>query len=166
VKEPEVTVTAGTMPPGAHSPDLLPAGRITIVHRITKRRGVRQFVKFGIVGASGFAVNLAVFSLLQHVTPLAMQHARYTLNFSLAFLSGGVSNYFLNRIWTFRSSGHAVVQGVQFLTVSGIALVVGLIVSHVAEPYFGPGHRTWFLATLSGIVVNFFVNKYWTFRES
>ena len=146
--------------------NLLPASRVTLVQRIAKRRGVRQFVKFGIVGASGFAVNLGVFSILQHFTPLAMQHDRYTLNFSLAFLSGGVSNYFLNRIWTFRSSGHAVVQGVQFLTVSLIALIVGLVASHVAEPYFGPGHRTWFLATMSGIVVNFFVNKYWTFRES
>ena len=41
------------------------------------------------------------------------------------------------------------------------ALVAGWIVA----PYFGHGHKTWFLATLSGIVVNFFVNKYWTFRS-
>lgn len=136
-----------------------------LVQRITSRRGVRQFVKFGIVGASGFVVNLIVFSILQHYTPLAEQRARYTLNFSLSFLSGGLSNYFLNRIWTFRASGHAMLQGVQFLSVSMIALAVGLVVSHLAQPYLGPGHRTWFLATLSGIVVNFFVNKYWTFRE-
>ncbi len=140
--------------------------RVAFVQRIARRRGVRQFVKFGIVGASGFVVNAAVFTILQHYTPLADQAARYTWNFSLAFLSGGISNYFLNRAWTFRSSGHAVVQGVQFLTVSAIALIVGLIVSHLAQPHLGPGHRTWFLATVSGIVVNFFVNKYWTFREA
>ena len=137
----------------------------TFVHRLTRRRGVRQFVKFGIVGASGFVVNLVIFTLLQHATPLDQQKAHYTLNYSIAFLSGGVSNYFLNRVWTFRSSGHAVVQGMQFIAVSAIALVVGLIVSHFVEPHFGPGHKTWFLATVSGIVVNFFVNKYWTFRE-
>ncbi|MBD5657092.1 MAG: GtrA family protein [Candidatus Eremiobacteraeota bacterium] len=137
-----------------------------LVRRIAERRGVRQFVKFGIVGASGFVVNLIVFSLLQHaMQTVDVQQQRYTENFSIAFLSGGVSNYFLNRIWTFRSSGHAVLQGMQFLAVSAIALAVGLIVSHFAEPYFGPGHKTWLLATLSGIVVNFFVNKYWTFRE-
>lgn len=146
--------------------DVLPADRITLVHRIARRRGVRQFVKFGIVGASGFIVNAVVFTVLQQYTPKADQAARYTLNFSLAFLSGGISNYFLNRAWTFRSSGHALVQGVQFLTVSAIALGVGLAVSNVAKPYLGPGHRTWFLATLSGIVVNFFVNKYWTFRDT
>jgi putative flippase GtrA len=137
----------------------------TFVQRIAQRRGVRQFVKFGIVGASGLIVNLIVFSVLQHYTPVEMQRGRYPINFSVAFLSGGLSNYFLNRVWTFRASGHAVVQGMKFIAVSGVALAVGLIVSHYATPYLGPGHKTWFLATLSGIVVNFFVNKYWTFRE-
>ncbi len=131
-----------------------------------QRRGVRQFVKFGIVGASGFVVNLIVFTLLQRMTPPAEHAAKYSLFFSIAFLSGGVSNYFLNRVWTFRATGHAVVQGIQFLTVSAIALIVGLTVSHFAEPYIGSGHRTWLLATVAGIVVNFFANKYWTFRPA
>jgi putative flippase GtrA len=71
----------------------------------------------------------------------------------------------LNRIWTFRASGHAMVQGLQFITVSLIALGVGLGVSQLLLPYFGPGHRTWFLANVSAIGINFLVNKYWTFRE-
>jgi putative flippase GtrA len=29
----------------------------------------------------------------------------------------------------------------------------------------GKGHKLWFLSTCAGIVVNFFVNKYWTFRS-
>jgi putative flippase GtrA len=136
-----------------------------LLKRLRERRGVRQFVKFGIVGASGFIVNLAVFTLLQHYTPVEERTARYMWLFSISFLSGGVSNYFLNRIWTFRSTGHVGRQAVQFLTVSAIALVVGLIVSKIVTPWLGAGHRTWFLATLSGIVVNFFINKYWTFRE-
>ncbi len=137
----------------------------TLVGRIAQRRGVRQFVKFGIVGASGFVVNLAIFTVLQHFTPKELQSSRFTLNYSVSFLSGGVSNYFLNRIWTFRSSAHALKQGMQFIGVSVIALVVGLTVSHFTEPYLGASHKTWLVATLSAIVVNFFVNKYWTFRE-
>jgi putative flippase GtrA len=133
---------------------------------LTQRRGVRQFVKFGIVGASGLLVNFVIFTLLQHATPVIEQRARYNLNYSIAFLSGGVSNYFLNRAWTFRATGHALWQGVQFLTVSAIALAVGLGVSAIAKPYLGPSHKTWLLATLAGILVNFFVNKYWTFRPA
>jgi putative flippase GtrA len=141
-------------------------GSIRPLEAFLRNRGVRQFVKFGIVGASGFIVNLIVFTWLQQTVPKAERAARYSILFSIAFLSGGVSNYFLNRIWTFRATGDTLVQGMQFLTVSCIALIVGLIVSHFAQPFLGTGHRTWFLATFSGIVVNFFVNKYWTFRTA
>ena len=122
-------------------------------------------MKFGIVGASGFLVNLIIFTLLQRVVPNHDRAQQYDLIYSVAFLSGGVSNYYLNRVWTFRSSGHAMREGAQFLTVSLMALAVGLIVSALVSPSFGRGHRTWFLANVAGIFVNFFVNKYWTFKH-
>jgi len=133
--------------------------------RVQQRRGVRQFVKFGIVGASGFLVNLVIFTLLQRVVPNHQAAGPYYAIYSIAFLGGGVSNYFLNRVWTFRSTGHAGKEAAQFLSVSVLALVVGLVVSALVAPWLGHGHKTWFLATVSGIVVNFFVNKYWTFRS-
>jgi putative flippase GtrA len=137
----------------------------SLLRRVRERRGVRQFVKFGIVGASGFVVNLIIFTLLQRVVPNHTAAGPYYAVYSIAFLSGGVSNYFLNRVWTFRSTGHAGKEAAQFLSVSVMALLVGLVVSAIVAPYLGHGHRTWFVATLSGIVVNFFVNKYWTFRS-
>jgi dolichol-phosphate mannosyltransferase len=132
---------------------------------IANRRGVRQFVKFGIVGASGFLVNLAIFTVLQRLDPNHTEALHYNVLYSLSFLAGGVSNYWLNRVWTFRSTGHAVREGTQFLTVSVIALAVGLVVSAIVAPWIGHGHRTWFIATVAGILVNFFVNKYWTFKH-
>ena len=133
--------------------------------RVSERRGVRQFVKFGIVGASGFIVNLVAFTLLQRVVPNHSDAGPYTAIYSIAFLAGGVSNYFLNRAWTFRSSGHVGKEGAQFMAVSVMALLVGLGVSALVAPELGRGHKTWFLGTVAGIVVNFFVNKYWTFRS-
>ncbi len=133
---------------------------------IAQRRGVRQFIKFGIVGASGFIVNLIAFTLLQRVVPNHDQALQYNVIYSIAFLAGGVSNYYLNRIWTFRSTGHAVREGAQFMSVSLIALAVGLLVSAVVGPYLGHGHRTWFIATVAGIFVNFFLNKFWTFKHA
>ncbi|HZY96525.1 MAG TPA: GtrA family protein [Candidatus Cybelea sp.] len=129
------------------------------------RRGVRQFLKFGIVGASGFIVNLIVFTLLQRVVPNHTRPLQYDVIYTIAFLTGGVSNYYLNRIWTFRSAGHPVREGAQFLSVSILALIVGLVVSALVAPRLGHGHRTWFVATVAGIFVNFFLNKYWTFRH-
>lgn len=133
---------------------------------ITGRRGVRQFVKFGIVGASGFLVNLIVFTLLQRVDPEHAQPLHYYVLYSIAFLSGGVSNYWFNRVWTFRSTAHAMHEGAKFMAVSLIALVVGWIASALVAPYFGHGHKTWFVATVAGIFVNFFINKYWTFTNN
>jgi len=137
----------------------------TLLERVKGRRGVRQFVKFGIVGASGFLVNFVIFTVLQRLVPNHTAAAQYYTIYSVSFLAGGVSNYFLNRSWTFRSSGHAGKEGAQFLSVSVLALGVGLVVSALVSPYLGRGHKTWFLATCAGIVVNFFINKYWTFRS-
>jgi putative flippase GtrA len=132
---------------------------------LAQRRGVRQFIKFGIVGASGFLVNLVIFTILQRVVPNHASTVPYLTIYSIAFLSGGVSNYFLNRAWTFRSTGHVALEGISFLGVSVLALIVGLIVSQAVAPWFGHGHKTWFIATVAGMFVNFFVNKYWTFRS-
>jgi putative flippase GtrA len=134
----------------------------SIVSKITQRRGVRQFVKFGIVGASGLVVNLIVFTLLQKTTPWP-----FWLIFSIGFMVGGLSNYFLNRVWTFRSEGHAAREGLQFLLVSFLALLLGNLTGWVLK---GPlaihhDHTVWFLSTLSGMLLNFFANKYWTFRS-
>jgi putative flippase GtrA len=126
---------------------------------------MRQFVKFGIVGASGFLVNLIVFTLLQRVVPSHAQPVPYYVIYSVSFMAGGVSNYYLNRVWTFRSTGHAMKEGAQFLSLSVVALLVGLIVSALVAPWLGHGHKTWFVATVAGIFVNFFLNKYWTFKH-
>ena len=129
---------------------------------IAQRRGVRQFVKFGVVGASGFIVNFVVFTVLQRFTALPL-----LVDNSVGFMAGGVSNYFFNRVWTFRSTGHAAKEGAQFLTVSFLALLVSDAVFYILiHPLrIHHYHTVWFVATLSSVFVNFFVNKYWTFRH-
>jgi dolichol-phosphate mannosyltransferase len=143
-------------------PGMEAAQRRRFVQRLTERRGIRQFVKFGIVGASGTIVNLVIFTLLQRLTGNPVW-----VDFSIGFMFGGVSNYFLNRAWTFRSSRHAGREGAQFLTVSFIALLVGNLVVYLLDTKlaFHHAHRVWLVSTASGIFVNFFLNKYWTFRE-
>ncbi len=128
---------------------------------IAGRRGVRQFVKFGIVGFSGLAVNFLIAHVLQRTTGFS----GFT-DFAIGFMAGGISNYALNRAWTFRSSRPPLVEGLQFLTVSLIALVLGKIVFMLADHYaFHHFTMTWFVATAAGIFVNFFLNKYWTFKH-
>ncbi len=110
-------------------------------------------------------MNLIVFTLLQKVVPGHARPLEYNIIYTVAFLAGGVSNYYLNRIWTFRSTRNIVREGAQFLSVSTVALAVGLLVSAAVSPWFGHGHKTWFVANVSGIFINFFLNKYWTFKH-
>jgi len=129
---------------------------------VTRRRGVRQFIKFGIVGCSGLAVNFVVAHLLETTASFS----GFT-DFALGFLAGGASNYVLNRIWTFRSQRNPIVEGLQFLAVSGVALILGRAIFALAA-YEGYRHftTTWLAATLAGTAVNFFLNKYWTFKHT
>jgi putative flippase GtrA len=128
---------------------------------LANRRGVRQFVKFGIVGASGLVVNFVIAHVLERGTNLS----DFT-DFAIGFMAGGVSNYVLNRIWTFRSDRHPLIEGLQFLMVSLVALGLGKIVFALADHYdFHHFSTLWLVSTLAGIFVNFFLNKYWTFRH-
>lgn len=137
-----------------------------MIASLARRRGMRQFVKFSVVGASGFVVNLIVFTVLQQLDPHHAQLAHHEVLFSIGFFAGGISNYYLNRVWTFQSTGHALKEGAQFLTVSALAWIVGLGVGYLLGPALGNGHKLWFAQTVSGMIVNFFVNKYWTFRHT
>ncbi len=128
---------------------------------LSRRRGVRQFVKFGLVGASGLVVNFIIAHVLQKTTSLS-----WFADFAIGFMVGGISNYCFNRIWTFGSRRNPIVEGLQFLSVSAVALVLGkLIFALAGRAGFGHFTTTWLIATLAGTFVNFFANKYWTFRH-
>ncbi|MGB8966012.1 MAG: GtrA family protein [Candidatus Cybelea sp.] len=133
----------------------------SFVHRLSRRRGVRQFLKFGIVGASGTVVNFVVAHALNRTTTLS-----WFGDFAIGFMLGGVWNYMLNRIWTFGSRRNPLIEGLQFLSVSAVALLLGKVVFVVADrTAFHHFTTTWFVATVAGMFVNFFLNKYWTFRH-
>ena len=80
-----------------------------------------QLVKFGVVGASGYAVNLAVYSAL--VLGLDVHYLAAAV---CSFLVAVTNNYTWNRLWTFRNQrGHLVYQGFRYegLTVNFLELL-------------------------------------------
>ena len=137
---------------------------MSLTGKLAARRGVRQFVKFGIVGISGAVVSFIVFHFLLHYK------LDLKLAFSIGFILGGVNNYWWNRRWTFRSTGHMGKELAQFLTVSAIALVLGILITGVLDKYLPAftlrNSLIWLCGTVGGMGVNFFFNKYWTFRHT
>lgn len=119
-----------------------------------------QLLRFGLVGCSGYLINLAVFALLTESAGL--HHAAAALG---AFCVAVTSNFFWNRHWTFESGdGHRGFQAVRFFSVSIAALVLNLAVLETlvaGTSMSGLGAQA--VAVAVAMPFNFLGNKLWTF---
>lgn len=137
------------------------------MRRRLKRNG-KQFVKFAIVGGAGTLVNLVVLKLaltawgwFSATTPFAVE----VLASGLAFLVAVVSNFLLNRWWTFRSTGPAHVEFGKFLTVSLAGLGLNTVAFSIFRGHFElPVLLSQLMAIACVLPFNFLVNKLWSFR--
>ena len=121
-----------------------------------------QLAKFCVVGASGYAVNLAVYTALLRGAGL-----HYIVAAACSFLVAVTNNYTWNRLWTFRHQrGHVAYQGLRFLVVSLLALGANLLVLHVLVG-FGVGKIAGqAIAIVLVTPLNFIGNKLWSFKKS
>jgi len=162
-----------------------------------------QFVRFGIVGLSGIAVNMLVAFVMNKLNggaanarmPLwVLPGTDFAVRFSylvyvVAFVVANLSNYQLNRRWTFKGTRRTWWRGFGMFFAAGIlgALVgfaVKVALTHPGSPLYLPGPPPagtpgWFTDTswrareywgqlagvLIGTPVNFVVNKAVTFRH-
>lgn len=121
-----------------------------------------QLVKFSLVGASGYVINLAVYSSL-----LKGADVHYRTAAVLAFCVAVTNNFLWNRHWTFKATDdHAGFQAARFVLVSLFALVFNLIVLEVLVSSAGvakiPAQA---VAVLAATPLNFVGNKLWSFRK-
>jgi putative flippase GtrA len=131
------------------------------------RELVLKFLKFGVVGASGMAVHGGLLFLLKEVVNLNPFVAN-----TIGFIAAASSNYFLNRIWTFRSKEKQVgVEYVKFIIVSVIGLGINtgsLWLLNTLLPQWAADWRfyiLWVVAVGITTLWNFFGNLLFTFRN-
>jgi putative flippase GtrA len=118
-----------------------------------------QLFKFGVVGATGYVVNLIVFALLTETVGL------YHLLAAVASFCVAVTNNFLwNRHWTFRATeGHAGFQAIRFFAVSVLALGVNLLFLYLlVDVASAPELPSQAVAVALAMPFNFLGNKLWT----
>jgi len=119
-----------------------------------------QLLKFGLVGGSGYLINLAAFLLL--TSSLGVHHAVAAIG---AFCVAVTNNFLWNRYWTFGpGEGPAHFQAARFFAVSlaslglNIAALELLISNHLVGELTAQA-----IAVAVAMPFNFLGNKLWTF---
>jgi putative flippase GtrA len=138
----------------------LGAHRVRAMRALRARHNWVQLAEFCVVGASGYAVNLAVYSLA-----LIALGLDYRIAATISFLVAVTNNYLWNRFWTFHDQrGHFGLQGMRFFVVSVSVYAANLLLLWLFVQ-IGIGKV---VAQACAIVlvtpVNFVGNKLWSFR--
>ena len=134
--------------------------RARVGHGMRRPGNWLELVRFAVVGASGYVVNLAVFTAIVHGAD-----GHYRLAALAAFLVAVANNFLWNRRWTFRGhTGRAHPQAARFLLVSVAAFLFGLGALELLVTVAGlPEVPAQALAILAATPLSFLGNKLWTF---
>jgi putative flippase GtrA len=135
--------------------------RTRVTQALRQRHNWEQLVKFCIVGASGYAVNLAVYTAI-----LDGANLDYRIAATGSFLVAVTNNYLWNRLWTFRQRrGHFGHQGLRFLVVSLVVYVGNLAILTVLVELGAGKIVSQAIAIVLVTPANFVGNKLWSFRR-
>jgi putative flippase GtrA len=133
---------------------LEPTGRLELP-------AVRQFVKYGVVGASNTLVNFAVYSIGVTIG------IHYLIALVLGYAVGALNSYILNRHWTFQA-GHIAhtTAGTRFALVTGAAIAVNVGLLYLFVHHLGiskiPAQA---ILTVPLLAVTFPINRWWSFAH-
>jgi putative flippase GtrA len=122
----------------------------------------RQLVKFGLVGATGFLINVGVFAFC-----LRALDVHYRLAYVIAFAVAVTNNFVWNRVWTFRhqrDGSHVAMQGARFFAVSLVAATGGFVLLELFVRAGMPKIPGEMLAVVLVVPISFLGNKHWSFR--
>ena len=145
--------------PGAGRVAATPQVRRSVAVELRRTANWLQLLSFCAVGASGYVVNLAVYSAL--LTAGSGFVAAAVGSFAVAV----GNNYTLNRLVTFRRQRATVaIQGARYLSVSLCVLAVNLLL--LTFLVWGGLGEVWAQATAIVLVtpMSFLGNKFWSFK--
>ena len=127
-----------------------------------------RLIKFGIVGGSGFIVNMVFLWLFTEIFGIY-----YIISSVLAIGLAMINNFIWNDVWTWRGRGQPGVKPffvrlLKFCLVASLAGYVGnLGILWILTHFF---YLHYLISNVFGIAVgtliNYFLNNYWTFKST
>jgi putative flippase GtrA len=138
------------------------AAPLLLLRELRRASNWAQLIRFAAVGTSGYAINLAIFSLALDAK------LDYRAAAATAFVVALVNNFAWNRAWTFRDApGRLHGQALRFVVVSGLAFLVSLaVLSVLVRDAHVPKLLAQAVALLAVTPLSFLANKLWSFRAS
>jgi len=134
-----------------------------LIHLVFSKAFINQGIRFAVVGGIGTLVNLSLLYILTDIYGIL-----YLISETFAFIVSVIHNYLWNKSFTFEEDIKEKVIGkaMKFTIICIIALVVNLTVLFILVEFFG---IFYLLAEIGAICVaffvNFFGNRFWTFRH-
>jgi putative flippase GtrA len=133
---------------------------VVVASALRARHNWTQLLKFCVVGAIGYVINLGVYAGLLHAG------VHYLVAATCSFLVAVTNNYFWNREWTFRDRRRGIAaQGVRFFVVSLASLVANLALLHLLITVGSGKLVAQAIAVVLVTPLNFVGNKLWSFRR-
>jgi putative flippase GtrA len=137
------------------------AARARAVRALRRPANWMQLATFATVGATGYAVNLAVYTAL-----LRWAGWHYIYAATVSFLVAVTNNYLWNRLWTFRDQrGHVGFQGLRFFTVAVVAYGANLGILSALIALGMDKVAAQAIAIVLVTPLNFIGNKLWSFAR-
>lgn len=152
------------------------------INELTKKRGIRQLVKYGMVGSVGMVIDMGLFYLL--AVKLSVQ---YPISAYIGELLGGkipihvidadishiissivaiTNNFILNSYFTFKVTDNKLQR---FLSFAGIAAIGLLISTTLITLFVGKIKMDEMLAKIIATciiaAIQFTINKFFTFKQ-
>ena len=134
---------------------------------------IRQAVKFGIVGIFNTLLTLVIIWLLTKKAGCSESFSNF-----VGYLAGLINSFFLNRKWTFGSKRTMFGGAVRFVLVFAVCFLLYLnnncpddpplyaLLKPVLEIFkIDPLFYIQMLSMVVYMTLNFFINKYYTFRN-
>ena len=117
-------------------------------------------MKFSIVGIINTLITISCIFML---TKIAGFH--YIVANIIGYTLGLTNSFFMNRFWTFKSSGKYGRESIRFLTVFALSYLSQLILLVLLkERLVIPADYAQIIAMIFYTAINFFTNKFFTFR--
>jgi len=132
-----------------------------------RRRIVRQFIKFGVVGFICSLIDWAVFFAIKFLTGWEIQYLKQIIK-GISFIVSATFSYILNRTWTFRSADRAIMrQAGLFFVMASIGLGLNNVIFYLITGIIGwPDIAGLVIATIIVMFWNFTANKLLVFKNT